>query len=103
MALNDNGAKKKNFKMTTKAEFVIQRKSAAVHSIQSSRCTNPDLTKIDEDLLDLRNLQEQVKKAFCYQKLFRPFTVRINCSSDREKCLQILGLQPRISKLFLEL
>ena len=31
---------------------------------------------------DLRNLQEQVKKAFCNQKLFWPFTVWINCSSD---------------------
>ena len=31
---------------------------------------------------DLRNLQEQVKKAFCYQKLFWPFTVWINCSND---------------------
>ena len=31
---------------------------------------------------DLRNLQEQVKKAFCYQKLFWPFTAWINCSSD---------------------
>ena len=28
------------------------------------------------------NLQEQVKKSFCYQKLFWPFTVWINCSSD---------------------
>ena len=26
--------------------------------------------------------KEQVKKAFCYQKLFWPFTVWINCSSD---------------------
>ena len=34
------------------------------------------------DLLKLRNLQEQVRKAFCYQKLFWPFTVWINCSSD---------------------
>ena len=33
------------------------------------------------NLLDLRNLQEQVKKAFCYQQLFWPFTVRRNCSS----------------------
>ena len=33
-------------------------------------------------LLDLRNLQEQVEKAFCYKKLFWPFTVRINCFSD---------------------
>ena len=30
----------------------------------------------------MRNLQEQVIKAFCYQKLFWPFTVWINCSSD---------------------
>ena len=29
----------------------------------------------------MRNLQEQVKKAFCYQKLFWPFTVWINCFS----------------------
>ena len=34
------------------------------------------------NLLDMRNLQEQVKKTFCYQKLFRPFTVWINCSSN---------------------
>ena len=32
--------------------------------------------------LDMRNLQEQVKTTFCYQKLFWPFTVWINCSSD---------------------
>ena len=32
--------------------------------------------------LYMRNLQEQVKKAFCYQKLFWPLTVWINCSSD---------------------
>ena len=32
-------------------------------------------------LLNLRNLQEQVKKAFFYQKLFWTFTVLINCSS----------------------
>jgi len=29
---------------------------------------------------DLRNLQEQLKKAFCYQKLFWPFTVWIKLS-----------------------
>ena len=34
------------------------------------------------NLSSLRNLQEQVKKAFCYQELFWPFTVWINCSSD---------------------
>ena len=30
----------------------------------------------------MRNLQEQVKKAFCYQNLFWPITVWINCSND---------------------
>ena len=30
----------------------------------------------------MKNLQEQVEKAFCYQKLFWPFTVWTNCSSD---------------------
>ena len=40
------------------------------------------------NLSSLRNLQEQVKKAFCYQELFWPFTVWINCSSDREKLLK---------------
>ena len=34
------------------------------------------------NLSSLKNLQEQVKKAFCYQELFWPFTVWINCSSD---------------------
>jgi hypothetical protein len=33
-------------------------------------------------LFDMKNLQEQVKKAFCYQKLFWPFTVWTNFSSD---------------------
>ena len=32
--------------------------------------------------IGIRNLQEQVKKAFCYQKLLWPFTVWINCSRD---------------------
>ena len=34
--------------------------------------------------LDLRNLQLQVKKSFCHQKLFWPFSVWINYSSDLE-------------------
>ena len=39
---------------------------------------------LSSNLLDIemRHLQEQVKKAFCYQKLFFPFTVWISCSSD---------------------
>ena len=36
------------------------------------------------NLLDMRNLQEQVKKAFCYQNFFWPFTVWINFSSDSQ-------------------
>ena len=40
--------------------------------------------------LDLRKLQEQVKKAFCYQKLFWPFTVL-----GIPKFLKILGVQPQ--------
>ena len=38
------------------------------------------------NLLDLRNLHEQVKKSFCYQKLFWLFTVWLNCSSDLKNC-----------------
>ena len=30
----------------------------------------------------MRNLQEEVEETFCYQKLFWPFTVSINCSRD---------------------
>ena len=30
----------------------------------------------------MRNLQEKGKKAFFYQKLFSPFTIWTNCSSD---------------------
>ena len=37
------------------------------------------------DLLDTRHLQEQVRKAFYYQKFFWPFTVWINCSGDLKK------------------
>ena len=48
------------------------------------------------DLLDIRNLHEQVKKAFCYQKLFWPFSVWINCSSD----LKIISNSPPSSSNF---
>ena len=42
----------------------------------NSNCSN---------LSDMRNLREQVKKVFCCQKLFWPFTVWINCSRDLKK------------------
>ena len=44
------------------------------------KCSN--LNYNCSNLLDMRDLQEQVKKAFCYQKILWPFTVWINCSSD---------------------
>mgnify|MGYP007045256213 CR=1 FL=1 len=44
-----------------------------IFSNLNSNCSN---------LSDLRNLHEQVKKTFCCQKLFWPFTVWINYSSD---------------------
>ena len=47
-----------------------------IFSNLNSNCSN---------LSGMRNLQKQVKKAFCYQKLFWPFTVWINCSSDLKK------------------
>ena len=34
------------------------------------------------NLLGMRNLQKQVEKSFYCQKLFKPFTVWINCSSS---------------------
>ena len=56
------------------------------------------------NLLDMRNLQEQVKEAFCYQKIFWPLTVWSLLISSLvlviSKFLQILGLLPRISKVF---
>ena len=36
-----------------------------------------------------------------FKKLFRPFTISINCSSLISNILQILGLQHQISKVFL--
>ena len=45
----------------------------------NSNCSN---------FLDRRNLQEQVKKVFCYIKLFWPFTVWINCFIDLKTFLE---------------
>ena len=56
----------------------------------------------------LRNLQEQVKKAFCYQKLFWPFTVWINYSSNlknlansRPSALNFKSFSRSLKQLFL--
>ena len=45
-------------------------------------------------VLDLRNLQEQVKKAFCFKNV-----LTFPCSN---KLLQIFDFQPQISKVFLD-
>ena len=60
-----------------------------------------NLNSYCSNLSYLRNLQGQVKKAFCYQKLFWPFTVRINCSSDLK---YFANSQPSASnfKIFLD-
>ena len=42
----------------------------------------------------MRNVQEKFKKAFFYQKLFWPFTARINCSSDLKN---FANSQPSVS------
>ena len=47
----------------------------------------------------MRNLQEQVKKAFCYQT-FCDFSLFEQIVLVISKFLQILDLQPRISKVF---
>ena len=78
---------------------------SALNSFFSNICWIPiifsNLNSNCSNLWGMRNLQEQVKKAFCYQKLFWPFTVWINCSSDL-KLLQILCLQPQILKVLQE-
>ena len=56
----------------------------------NSNCSN---------LLDLRNLKQTVKKAYCYQKLFWPFTVRTNCSSDLNF---FANSRPSVSKVVLD-
>ena len=65
---------------------------AHIFSNFSCRSRNPNY------FFDLRNLQEQVKNIL-FQKLYCPFAVGMNRSSDLKvisKFLQILGLQPRI-------
>ena len=57
------------FFLTFPACFLIP----IIFSNLNSNCSN---------LFNLRNLQEQVKKALLYQKLFWPLTVWTNCCSD---------------------
>ena len=51
----------------------------------------------------MRNLQEeQVRKAFCYQKLFWPVTVWIHCSRDLKKFCKFLTFSLEFQKFFLD-
>ena len=67
---------KKNINQNSFSNFSCMFLNPNIFSILHYDCSN---------LLDLRNLQEQVKKAFYYQKLFWPFTAPF----DREKLLKI--------------
>ena len=56
------------------------------------------------------DIQEQVKKGFCYQKLFGPFSVWINCSSDRDfflkfeaECSEFAEISIHIEKKYWDL
>ena len=53
--------------------------------VSKSQCFFSNLKYNYSNLWDMRNLQEQVKKLFCYQKLIRPLTAWINFSSDHKK------------------
>ena len=73
--------------LSGKLIFVPNLKQLEIFSNFSCMFLNPNIFFFNlnsnwSNLLYLWNLQEQVKKAFCYQKLFWPFTVRTNCSSD---------------------
>ena len=47
----------------------------------------------------LRNLQKQVKNAFCFIIFFLPFTVLINCFTDLKNFASTFCPQHRISKV----
>ena len=63
-------------------EWEIVGSKIESHSFLIFPKSQSNLNSNCSDLLDMRNIQEQVKKAFCYQKLFWPFTIWINCSVD---------------------
>ena len=49
----------------------------------------------------MKNLQEQVKEAFCFQNNFWPFTAWINCSSDLNKFCEFSAFSLEFLKFFL--
>ena len=56
------------------------------------------------NVLDLRSLQKQVKKAFCFLKVamtfYWPFTVWINCSNDQKKFWKFSDFSLKCQKFF---
>ena len=84
--------------------FPMQEKNFSNFSsmfLSKSKIIFSNLTFNCSNLLDMTNLQERVKKAFCYQQLFWRFTALFEWIVQViSKILQILGLQPRISKVF---
>ena len=78
---------KEHFFLTFPACFSIP----IIFSNLNSNCSN---------LLHMRNLQEQVKRAFCYQNLFWPFTVWLNCSYDLKNFTRIFFCHSSRSQQF---
>ena len=70
-SFNCSKRRKKKFLLVKEKNFSDFFLNPNIFSSLNSNCS---------DILYLRNIQEQVEKEFCYQKLFRPFT--INCSND---------------------
>ena len=75
---------KNNFFSPSRPELILKQNTISNFSCMFLNPNNffQNLNYNFSNLFNVRNLQEQVKKALCYQKLFWPFTVWINCSGD---------------------
>ena len=60
----------------------LKSTQSGIPSVSKLQYFFSNLNYNSSNLLNMRNLQELVKKAFCNQKLFWPLIVWINCSSD---------------------
>ena len=87
--------------LTTRVFFILEKTFFNFSCMFLNPNNFSNLNSNCSTFLDLRNLQEQVEKAFCYQKLIWPFTVWTHCSSDLNFFLQTLDLQSRISKVLI--
>ena len=59
-----------------------------------------NLNSVCSNVLNLRNLKDQIKKAFCF-KHWTDISLLEQSIIVISKCLQLLGLHPLISKVFL--